>query len=395
MGQRAFGRVICLMFVVLLVGCASKPKVGQRLQRQGDEIVIAGQYFHTGAPVVLWTDPGGYDAYRTERRFVPWEIASFEATEKEAAENRRLKKDGTIVDSPNRYGIRFTPSTRSATTATTRPSVGRRPNRRGEGGSKLTSEQFDQVRGGGWPLELVQEKVDQFVYHYDVAATSRGCFRTLHDMRNLSVHFMLDLDGTIYQTLDVKERAWHASESNSRSVGIEICNIGAYSTRERKRLESYYRKDDNGKTQFVLPVWAKDSLRVKGFVPRPARDEMIIAQVQGNTYHQYDLTPQQYDSLIKLTAALCTNLPRINPDYPRDANGHLITKVLDDSVWEKYSGLLGHYHVQENKQDPGPAFQWDKVINGARKLMGKKPRPPGDIINNPSLRAKENVAAAK
>ena len=39
------------------------------------EIVIAGQYFHTGAPVVLWTDPGGYDAYRTERRFVPWERA--------------------------------------------------------------------------------------------------------------------------------------------------------------------------------------------------------------------------------------------------------------------------------------------------------------------------------
>ena len=36
--------------------------------RKGDEIVICGQYFHTGAPVVLWTDPGGYDAYRTERR---------------------------------------------------------------------------------------------------------------------------------------------------------------------------------------------------------------------------------------------------------------------------------------------------------------------------------------
>ena len=39
---------------------------------------------------------------------------------------------------------------------------------------------------------------------------------------------MLDLDGTIYQTLDLKERAWHATTSNSRSVGIEIANIGAY-----------------------------------------------------------------------------------------------------------------------------------------------------------------------
>ena len=44
---------------------------------------------------------------------------------------------------------------------------------------------------------------------------------------------------------------------------------------------------------------------------------------------------------------------------------------------------MGHYHVQENKQDPGPAFQWDKVINGARKLMGLKPLPEGDVINNP------------
>src|SRR5262245_57169589 len=54
------------------------PRPGQKLERLGDEIMICGQLFHTGAPVVLWTDPGGYDAYRTERRFVPWEKASFE-----------------------------------------------------------------------------------------------------------------------------------------------------------------------------------------------------------------------------------------------------------------------------------------------------------------------------
>ncbi|MEM9559092.1 MAG: N-acetylmuramoyl-L-alanine amidase, partial [Planctomycetota bacterium] len=36
------------------------------------------------------------------------------------------------------------------------------------------------------------------------------------------------VDGTIYQTLDVTERAWHATKANSRSVGIEIAQIGAY-----------------------------------------------------------------------------------------------------------------------------------------------------------------------
>ena len=78
----------------------------------------------------------------------------------------------------------------------------------------------------------------------------------------------------------------------------------------------------------------------------------------------YDLTPQQYDSLIKLTATLCTVLPKIKCDYPRDANGKLITHVLSDEEYDHYQGVLGHYHVQENKQDPGPAFQWDRVING-------------------------------
>src|SRR5215469_5720942 len=48
---------------------AADPNVGQRVERRGDEIVACGQLFHTTAPVVLWLDPGGYDAYRTEPRF--------------------------------------------------------------------------------------------------------------------------------------------------------------------------------------------------------------------------------------------------------------------------------------------------------------------------------------
>ena len=41
------------------------------------------------------------------------------------------------------------------------------------------------------------------------------------------MHFLLDLDGTIYQTLDLKERALHVGASNTRSVGVEIANLGA------------------------------------------------------------------------------------------------------------------------------------------------------------------------
>ena len=72
--------------------------------------------------MVLWTDPGGYDAYRTERRFAPWEKASFAATTQEVKQ----------IDSPARYNIRFAPTTRPY----------------GSPGQPLTPEQFEEREVG-------------------------------------------------------------------------------------------------------------------------------------------------------------------------------------------------------------------------------------------------------
>ena len=329
----------------------------ERVDRKGDEIVIAGQLFHTGTTVVLWMDPGGYDAYRVERRFAPWDDSSYAQTTKDVKEIR----------TPNRYGVRFEPTTRPEPVA-----------------NPLTAEQLEKVRGGGWPLELCQEKIDQIVFHYDECGTSRQCFRVLQDLRGLSCHFLLDLDGTIYQTLDVKERAWHATTSNDRAVGIEIANVGAYRSNDTRRLDDWYKKDESGKLRVVLSEGAKsDWIRMPNFIARPGRNERIVGEVQSEKYVMYDYTPQQYEALIKLTAALCTVLPRINPDYPKDAQGKLITRTLPRETLEKYRGLIGHYHIQADKQDPGPAFQWDKVVNGVRQRMNLKPLPAGDVINMP------------
>ncbi len=103
--------------------------------------------------------------------------------------------------------------------------------------------------------------------------------------------------------------------------------------------------------------------------------------------------------MTKLTAALCTVFPKITCDYPREKtsvgvpttqltrgpdgnpatrpsaiaepweSGVLIPHALTEDQYDAYHGVLGHYHVQTNKEDPGPAFQWDRVIDGARKLM--------------------------
>ena len=65
--------------LLLLAGCVTRPP-GTPAARVGDEIIVAGQLFHTGTRVVTWMDPAGYDAYRVERRFSPWAETSWEKT---------------------------------------------------------------------------------------------------------------------------------------------------------------------------------------------------------------------------------------------------------------------------------------------------------------------------
>ncbi len=330
-----------LVVALFIAGCAH-PRPGAVSPRRGDEIVVAGRFIHTGTPVVLWMDPGGYDAYRVERRFAPFDQSSWETSHVAVAQ----------LKTPNRYGLRRT--------------------------TALTPQQIEQVRGGGWDLPLLQEVVDQFVIHFDASGTSRQCFKVMHDMRNLSVHFMLDLDGTIYQTLDAKERAWHATSSNTRSVGIEIASPGAFPVRDQKGLAQWYEVDAKGATRIKLPPSLGDGgIRTPHFVGRPARNEAIVGKIQGQQLKQYDFTPEQYRALTHLTAALCKVFPKIRCDYPRDADGKLRLEKLPASELERYEGVLGHYHVQQNKVDPGPAFQWDAVIHNARELI----RPP--IAVNP------------
>jgi len=104
-------------------------------------------------------------------------------------------------------------------------------------------------------------------------------------------------------------------------------------------------------------------------VPYPSRNDAVSGELQGREVRQYDLTDEQYDSLIKLTAALCTVLPGIRVDYPRDADGVLIPSVLSEEELAEFSGVLGHWHVSKNKIDPGPAFDWDRVVDGVNRIV--------------------------
>jgi len=275
---------------LLFAGCRAAAPPAFVPRPPSDEIVVCGERFHIGTPVVTWDQFPGYSFYGKEPCFAP----------------------------------------------------------------------------GPQDLDALRQQIDQFVLHYDVCGVSQSCYRVLLE-RKLSVHFMLDVDGTLYQGLDLADRAWHATKSNTRSIGVEIANMGAYAPGQGAVLDSWYAQDADG-PYLVPPARLGDGgVRTSGFVARPARWQKVVGEVQGETLEQYDFTLEQYAALEKLAAGLARVFPRIELDAPRSADGRVATSVLSDDAWRDFHGILGHFHVQKNKTDPGPAFDWEGFLAALRE----------------------------
>ncbi|MFM8358367.1 MAG: hypothetical protein ACKOET_07385, partial [Verrucomicrobiota bacterium] len=129
--------------------------------------------------------------------------------------------------------------------------------------------------------------------------------------------------------------------------------------------------------RLAFPAWmTHPGIRTPGFIGRPARPEPIIGTLQGQELIQYDFTPEQYAALARLSAALGQLFPRLRLDFPRDAAGRVLREKLPDPALQNYAGILGHYHVQTDKVDPGPAFDWDRLLAGIRSSPGRRRLPP-------------------
>jgi hypothetical protein len=87
-------------------------------------------------------------------------------------------------------------------------------------------------------------EVKMFVNHWDVCLSSESCAKVLNK-RGISVHFLIDNDGTIYQMLDTQHAAWHAGSVNKCSIGVEITN--AYYT----KYQSWYIENGFGERPIV------------------------------------------------------------------------------------------------------------------------------------------------
>ncbi len=265
----AHARNIAAAFVGAVVLARSAAVAEQPPESAGTAIIVAGQAFEVGRPVVLWRDPQGFNAYQTTC----------------------IDQHGGCCDGDSkRYGVR------------------------------------KGVERGS--LDELQTGISQLVLHFDGCVNSRSCFKSMHNRPRpsgngcgLSAHFMIDADGTIYQTLDLVERAFHAEEANSDSIGVEICNRGRVDRSEWPKLPADYRT-------------------------RATREVTI----NGDHHEAYEFRPEQYESIIALTRTLLRVFPKIKPVIP-EVDGKPIMDTLPDPLafsasWDTFtsrgrSGIRG------------------------------------------------------
>jgi len=171
----------------------------------------------------------------------------------------------------------------------------------------------------GRPLRNIR----YFVNHWDVCLSAASCARVL-GKRGISVHFLIDNDGTIYQTLDMQHAAFHAgsSRTNRASIGVEISN--AY----YPKYQETYVKRGFGERPIVEDAWVHGS-KLKSFL---------------------DFYPAQIEALKALWKAIhgATGVPY---ETPLGQFGKTSTKYEQDVPYGKFSGFVSHYHISKRKID--------------------------------------------
>ncbi len=197
-------------------------------------------------------------------------------------------------------------------------------------------------------IDQLGQAITQIALHHDVTSKALDTFNVLCT-RGLSTHFVVNYDGALYQFMDCYHVAWATGDNNNMSIAIDMNNP-------------------------VFPELKNDD-------PASGLRDIYQGKINGSVKTMLGYTDAQYDTLIALIKALITPI-----SYPGDSDpwtplpvvadncfppisetGEVINRLLKDSI--HFKGMLGHYHCSANKWDPGPAFDWMRVLSG---IKGKR-----------------------
>ena len=204
----------------------------------------------------------------------------------------------------------------------------------------------------GHPIEMI-------VMHYTASGSTAGTVSWfMNPASKVSVHYVVGRDGEIVQLVKDEFRAHHAGQGplpgqseeigerrrkrnriiqpNSRSLGIEMVNWGPL----QKRGDKYY-------------TWMGSE----------CPGEVVL---KDGTYWQA-YTDSQLASVIQLVSHLCQkhNIPA---QYPPLGPG---TFDPDDKTLAAFKGILGHSALDNQKRDPGPHFDWNRLLAGVQEDLGQ------------------------
>jgi len=238
-------------------------------------IIVCGQKFDVGTRVILWNENGGLNGYDTSKHVIK-------------VNDRKSGKTTNIVVKGKRYSKR---------------NWRKNPN-----------------------LKQLQGIVTQFFMHHSGLYRARDTFNVLHNQRRLSVHFILDDNGVIYQTLDLKEKSWHGGSNNPMSVGIEID-----SRAHASRFTDAY-----------------DEVHCKKYKVLPRRKRIDYVQKRWTMGYEYN--DKQYEALIKLAIILKEVFPKMGDMLFPVKNNRIMKHVISSP--KKHCGLICHYNNSSSKNDP-------------------------------------------
>lgn len=169
--------------------------------------------------------------------------------------------------------------------------------------------------------------------------------------RLLSIHFVVDMDGSVWQHAPLDEGVRAAGGANFSAIQIEVVSQG-WTQRMSRRL---------GKPVLASGYWKHHTAEVHGKV----RETWI------------SWSDAQRASVAMLVEDLCDELG-IPKKVPRDAEGNIVSTVFPDA-WavgvrrppdavkhkvirkgalcvnpDGFRGVIGHFHLSYKKLDPSP-----------------------------------------
>lgn len=220
------------------------------------------------------------------------------------------------------------------------------------GKPRLQAERIQKgQRVNAMDWDKIREVVRMVVIHTDLTSSAKGCFNALVG-RNLSTHFMIDWDGTIYQGMDLGYQAFHGGATNSVSIGIDMNN----------KMPNLQSREKANNPPYPEGHPAYESRTSKGWPHKRPKSRM--KKFNGGRVKSYGYTDPQYTALIALLTKLTEQdmFKLIKRTYPMDAKGEVIPNVIEGG--DAFEGLVGHMHVSATRWDPGPGFDWQRVLAG-------------------------------